>query len=204
MFGMNACFQPWANPFTLLIKERPVGEDYYASASWSNLPADQVSRVTLGWMDNWLYAPNAPTSPWRGAMAFPRRVSLRLQDGTYHLMQRPIAELAKLREEQRRLAGFTVPNGRTLLSVPAHGGAHEIRTLIRVGGRGTFSFAISSTDGRVVELKYDATTDKFSLSRKGRYRFSKAFDSRDASALPSMSGAIELDQIGRASCRGRV
>ena len=172
-----------------------LGEDYYASASWSNLPAGPARQVMLGWMDNWLYAQNAPTSPWRGAMAFPRAVTLRLQDGTYHLMQRPIAGLAKLRYAHRGLPPCAALEGGTLLSVPALGGAHEIRTLIRVGRRGAFSFSIGSRDGKVVKIGYDAESGRFSVARLGRYRFSGDFDSHDAAPLASLHGDIELNMI---------
>ncbi len=172
-----------------------LGEDYYASTSWSDLPVGQPRVIMLGWMDNWLYAQNAPTSPWRGAMAFPRRLALRLQDGTYHLMQRPIAELEQLRGASRRLAAFVAPHGRTLLSVPARGAAHEIRALIRVGRRGRFIFTIGSGDGRVVRVGYDAAREQFSVVRAGHYRFSHLFDSRNVAALSSSNGTIELNLI---------
>src|SRR5207244_4339000 len=32
--------------------------------------------VLIGWMSNWQYAAKLPTSPWRGQMSLPRRLSL--------------------------------------------------------------------------------------------------------------------------------
>jgi fructan beta-fructosidase len=37
------------------------GRDYYASVSFNNMPQDK--RIMLGWMNNWDYANNIPTSP---------------------------------------------------------------------------------------------------------------------------------------------
>lgn len=172
-----------------------LGEDYYASASWSDLPATQARHVMLGWMDKWTYAQDAPTSPWRGAMAFPRSVSLRLRHGTYHLLQRPIAQLAKLRRAHRHIPAFVAPEGRILLSVPAMGSAHEIRALMRVGRRGRFAFSIGSGDGKLVRIGYDAATGRISVRRTGRYLFSRAFDSGNTAPLASLEGDIELDLI---------
>lgn len=172
-----------------------LGEDYYASASWADLPAGRSRVIMIGWMDNWLYAQRTPTAPWRGAMAFPRRLSLRMRHGTYHVLQRPIAALTQLRRSPRRLDGFAASRPRTLLSVPARGEAHEIRALIRVGRRGAFVFTIGSSDGRVVELGYDAASRRFMVRRAGEYRFSKEFDSHDAAALASINGVIELNLI---------
>lgn len=172
-----------------------LGEDYYASASWSDLPAGRSQVVTLGWMDNWLYAENAPTSPWRGAMAFPRRLSLRLQHGVYHLMQRPIAQLAQLRGAARRFAAFAAPHGRRLLAVGARGRAHEIRALIRVARGGAFVLTIGSSDGRAVKLGYEAAGRRFWVRRVGRYRFSKVFDSHQATSLSGEGRTLEVNLI---------
>ena len=172
-----------------------LGEDYYASASWSDLPRGAAPVVTLGWMDNWLYAQSAPTSPWRGAMAFPRRLSLRWHDGRYQLLQRPIGALVRLREAPRSLGGFTAEQDRRLLAVPARGRAHEIRARIRVGRRGGFRLAFGSPDGRTVTLGYEAATGIFSVDRTGHYPFSRQFDSHNAAPLRSPTGEIELDLI---------
>jgi len=172
-----------------------LGEDYYASASWSNLPPGQARHVMLGWMDKWTYAQDTPTSPWRGAMAFPREVSLRWQGGAYRLMQRPVTELARLRRAHRRLQGFAAPGGRALLAVPARGGAHEVRAFLHVGSRGRFTFTIGSSDDRQVEIAYDAAAHRISVTRRGRYRFSRDFAAANSAPLPGGSDLIELDMI---------
>lgn len=172
-----------------------LGEDYYASASWSNLPGGPGNVITLGWMDNWLYAQDAPTAPWRGAMAFPRRLSLRDQNGRDWLIQRPIAALAALRAARRQFGSFVAPAGRTLLTVPPLGAAHEIRARVLVGARGRFVFTIGSPDGRDVRIGYAAATGRFTVVRSGHYRFSPSFDSRNSTRLPGRPRVIELDLI---------
>ena len=44
-------------------------------------------------MNNWQYANEIPTSPWRGAMTIPRSVSLRETSEGYRLVQTPVAGL---------------------------------------------------------------------------------------------------------------
>ena len=172
-----------------------LGEDYYASASWSNLPGGPGNVITIGWMDNWLYAQDTPTAPWRGAMAFPRRLSLREQNGRDWLLQRPIAALAQLRTAQRSLGSFAAPAGRTLLTVPPRGAAHEIRARVRVGRRGRFEFTIGSPDGRDVRIGYAAASGRLTVVRSGHYGFSPRFDSRNRALLPDRPSVIELDLI---------
>ncbi len=183
-----SAISPHAQPVDL-------GEDYYASASWSNLPAGGPGVITLGWMDNWLYAQSAPTAPWRGAMAFPRALSLHRQGATYRLIQRPIAALATLRGASRQLGPFVAPTARRVLAVPAQGAAHEIQARIDVGRRGRFVLTIGSSDGRQVRLGYDAQAGQFTLRRLGHYHFSPKFDSDNAAPLAARHGAIALNLI---------
>ena len=51
----------------------------------------------IGWMNNWQYANQIPTSPWRSAMSVPREIGLRTIDGRTELVQSPIRELRTLR-----------------------------------------------------------------------------------------------------------
>jgi sucrose-6-phosphate hydrolase SacC (GH32 family) len=74
------------------------GKDFYASLSFSNMESTDGRRVWMGWMSNWLYANEEPTSPWRGLQSAPRVLSLRRLPGGLRLAQSPIAELASLRE----------------------------------------------------------------------------------------------------------
>ncbi len=52
------------------------GKDFYASLSWSDLPASDPRRIWIGWMSNWQYANQDPTAPWRGMLTVPRTLRL--------------------------------------------------------------------------------------------------------------------------------
>ncbi|WP_052361670.1 glycoside hydrolase family 32 protein [Geomicrobium sp. JCM 19038] len=45
------------------------GQDFYAAQTFSHLSS---RTIWLGWMANWRYPYQSPTSPWMGAMSFPR------------------------------------------------------------------------------------------------------------------------------------
>lgn len=74
------------------------GPDCYASVTWSDIPKQDGRRIMLAWMTNWEYASHQPTAPWRGAMTFPRELSLLATNKGLRLSSRPIAELALLRQ----------------------------------------------------------------------------------------------------------
>lgn len=63
------------------------GRDFYAGVTFDNAPGG--AAVMLGWMSNWRYAAEVPSSPWRGAMSLPRTLSLRDQAGRPVLVQSP-------------------------------------------------------------------------------------------------------------------
>lgn len=64
------------------------GRDFYAGVTFDSAPGGEA--VMLGWMSNWRYAGAFPSSPWRGAMSLPRRMSLRTVEGTVRLVQQPV------------------------------------------------------------------------------------------------------------------
>ncbi|HSH17606.1 MAG TPA: glycoside hydrolase family 32 protein, partial [Verrucomicrobiae bacterium] len=70
-------------------------KDFYAAVSWSDVPRRDGRRLWLGWMSNWEYANDVPTSPWRSAMSIPRALTLRRVDGDLRLVQTPVRELER-------------------------------------------------------------------------------------------------------------
>lgn len=63
------------------------GPDYYAAVPWNGLPVNE--HVTIAWMNDWAYATQIPTSPWRSAMSIPRKLSLKTIKGKVQLVQQP-------------------------------------------------------------------------------------------------------------------
>lgn len=69
------------------------GRDNYAGVTFNGLPDSQ--RTTLSWMNNWQYAQDVPTSPWRGQMTMPRTLSLVSTPDGPQLRQVPVAAVEK-------------------------------------------------------------------------------------------------------------
>ncbi|KAJ6086817.1 hypothetical protein N7467_005731 [Penicillium canescens] len=63
------------------------GPDFYASAGYNGLSVDDY--VQIGWMNNWQYGTNIPTSPWRSAMSIPRHLALKTIGTKTTLVQQP-------------------------------------------------------------------------------------------------------------------
>jgi fructan beta-fructosidase len=76
------------------------GKDFYATNSFSDIPANDGRRIWLGWISNWQYANGEPTKLWRGAQSLPRALRLKTYPDGIRLVQTPVAETTKLRVKQ--------------------------------------------------------------------------------------------------------
>jgi fructan beta-fructosidase len=73
------------------------GRDNYAGVTWSNIPESDGRTIFIGWMSDWEYATDVPTSVWRSANTIPRELSLKSEEGHYFLTSKPVTELGILR-----------------------------------------------------------------------------------------------------------
>jgi fructan beta-fructosidase len=103
------------------------GKDFYASTSFSDIPATDGRRIWLGWLLNWEYAAKVPTSPWRGVQSIPRSLGLKRFPEGIRLVQSPVKELATLRQNPVSLGEQDIASAnRALLTKKVRGDALEI------------------------------------------------------------------------------
>ncbi|WP_316934346.1 glycoside hydrolase family 32 protein [Hymenobacter sp. AT01-02] len=81
------------------------GKDNYAGVTWNNTGA---RKLFLGWMSNWEYANEVPTSPWRSAMTTPRDLALRQVGPEIYLTSEPAKEVSKLAQPSQTLKNVAV------------------------------------------------------------------------------------------------
>ena len=101
------------------------GSDFYASTSFSDIPAKDGRRIWIGWLSNWLYANDEPTSPWRGVQTFPRALHLREMPEGLRLVQEPVVELQRLRQRALHLSNVTIDEANKQLA-KFHGQSYEM------------------------------------------------------------------------------
>jgi len=154
------------------------GLDFYAARIYRDYDGGMTSTVWLGWMGNWDYANQVPTSWGRGVQSIPRELSLVTRAGRYALQQKPIPALQKLRGapveiSSRNIEGIVVlnefrpkKNTYELIAEFALEGDHQIVGLnLCVGG-----------SDKVV-IRYDAATANVTFDRRasGNVGFSDRF-----------------------------
>jgi fructan beta-fructosidase len=84
------------------------GKDNYAGVTWADIPEKDGRRIFIGWMNNWQYANQIPTSIWRGACTIPRTLKLIEIYDDYLLRSNPVEEFNKLKGKEKKLAATTI------------------------------------------------------------------------------------------------
>ena len=181
-----------ANPGAPGVRWADYGKDLYASVSWSDAP--QRPRTWLGWMNNWQYANDIPTAPWRSAMSLPRALALATTPEGLRLTQQPVPELARLRGARRQLGPQAVAPGTTSLAPQGIAGkAMEIAATFEVGPSVTareFGLKVRAGQGEETVIGIDPRAGQLVVdrTRSGKTDFHHDFSSREAAPLPVENG----------------
>ena len=159
------------NPTNKIFKQ-DYGTDYYAAIAYHNTP-DQNS-ISMGWLNNWNYANQIPTSPWKSAMSIPRKLSLKKINGEWILIQQPISAIQALRTEAIAFANKNVLKEETLDVV---GQSFELDVLFHPATTGESGIKLAAGNGHYLKICYDADHQQMIVDRSHtNSSFSKAFE----------------------------
>lgn len=171
------------------------GRDLYASVSFSNMPDNK--RIMLGWMNNWDYANDIPTSPWRSAMALPREVSLTQTTEGPRLTQSAVKQVDKLAQTPSYSTKKIIPiaEGITPLPAAASGQVQRVDITFAPGTARKSGITVLGDGTSSTVIGYDATTEKLFVDRtnSGNTAFHPAFASiEDAPVTLDKQGNITM------------
>lgn len=129
------------------------GPDYYAAIAYNQLPAAHLPTA-IGWINNWYYANDIPTTPWKSAMSMPRTLSVKKENGQWVLLQQPVKKVNQLRNKGIVIAGGAVENEKKLLVT---GTQFEMElSLTPAAGTTTCGIRIATGNNTYFEIGYDA------------------------------------------------
>lgn len=177
------------------------GADFYAANSISGAPGGKP--VLVGWMGNWDYAQSVPTTPWRGAMAVPRELTL-VAGGERFELRSAIAGAAagaltgsgdsEIQGKNLTVADSTEPLGegfanRTQLVDVEFDVSRAVEAGIVLRGP-----AEGSTTGSGLRISYNKATQmlKVDRSKAGTSNFSEKFSPYHQAAIPASDGKVRL------------
>lgn len=140
------------------------GPDNYAGTTWNDAPDGR--RIYIGWMNNWMYGQDIPTTPWRGAMTVPRDLALRSTPDGLRLIQTPVRELEQLRGDKWSWADEIVTSDSNLLA-DVRGTTLEIIAEFEVeaDAENVFGFQVLSNGEQFTSVAYDTNTSQLFVSR---------------------------------------
>ena len=167
------------------------GPDYYAAVTYNNLPSGHAP-VLLGWANNWSYANDIPTTPWRSAMALPRQLNLKKINNEWILVQKPVIAIQPLRLTSTELKKIYV-SGKKIL--PVNSQQVEIEVIFQPSAnKSGIRLAVGKDNSFIIG--YDAVREKLYIdrSKSGDISFHKAFAdlSRYEAPLQPQNGKIRL------------
>lgn len=167
------------------------GPDFYATVTWSDVPRADGRRIALGWMSNWQYAQEVPTTPWRGAMTLPRELGLRRTAAGLRVVQQPVREVERLRiEPPQRFAGGPFDDAAAWLEgrLPLASRFDLEISFADIAPRTRFALELRCGSRERTIIAFDAELRRLSIDRtnSGRTDFHPAFAGR-------FEAPVELD-----------
>jgi levanase len=170
------------------------GKDYYAAVTWEDAPRHE--RDQIGWMNNWDYAGDIPTSPWRSADSVPRTLSLQTIGGKVRLVGQPVRQLRSLRVGGAVVArGVSIPAGsQPLAAGRGDGKALDITADFSVGDAKRFGIKVRAGNGQETVIGYHSTDQQVYVDRtkSGTSDFSDSFAGVQKAPLPARNGKVHL------------
>lgn len=160
---------------TPTILKQDDGLDYYAAISYHQSP--YKNPITIGWLNNWNYANNIPTTPWKGIMSLPRSLSLKKSKDNYILIQQPIQQLATLRTQR-----FDYKEGE---KIDFKGNVFEAELIFYPAAKGKSGIKLAVKNNHALDIYYDADKKIMCINRsKTNASFSKTFALMNTASAP--------------------
>jgi fructan beta-fructosidase len=138
------------------------GSDYYAAVVYKNLPADS-SPISIGWVNNWKYAQDIPTSPWRSMMSLPRTLSVKKINDEWVLIQEPVKTIRTLHLKPTVQSKNLVIE--KLKQLPVQSQQFEMEIIISPSANSLFTINLASDKNQEYTVGYDAKTEIVFMDR---------------------------------------
>jgi len=150
------------------------GPDYYAAIAFNGLAKNQ-KPISIGWINNWNYANDIPTSPWKSAMSLPREMQVqKMRNDEWLLVQQPVEQIKTLRQKEMVWTKITVEQKHRL---PVHSQTMELEVEFDAGPTGIAGVHLALNQQQFIEIGFDVAKQLLFIDRTnaGDTRFHPAF-----------------------------
>jgi len=151
------------------------GPEYYAAITYNQLPAGHAPTA-IGWINNWNYANDVPTAPWKGAMSLPRTMSVKKTGKDWVLLQHPLAGLQQLRHPLAfQLNNKTIEN---TVKLDAKTTQCEIVLVLQPSAGDICGLRLATGNDHYFEIGYNVASGKLYIDRSktAHQSFNKNFE----------------------------
>jgi fructan beta-fructosidase len=138
------------------------GADFYAGITYNNLPAG-AAPVLIGWANNWSYARDIPTFPWRSVMSIPRSLYVTKINGNWMLLEEPVTALKNYRLKQSLQLKAVKFSGNKQLKVK--GDQFEMELIMDPGRDDSCGVRLAAGDGKYFTIGYAEQTQELYIDR---------------------------------------
>jgi fructan beta-fructosidase len=170
------------------------GPDYYAAITFNHLPTSH-KPTAIGWVNNWHYAVDIPTLPWRSMMSIPRTLSVKKINGEWVLLQQPFDAMVSLRSSPIVSMKNTKIEGLKKIHLGLQ--QLEINVTFEPGVNSTCGIKLATGSDHEFEIGYNTATQTLYMDRSktGNIDFSPAFQktSRCETKVPLDNGQLHIN-----------
>ncbi len=141
------------------------GLDYYASRTFQNYDGDTSEVYSIGWVNTWDYAQQAPSEWGKGLWSVPRKLSLYDTPAGLRLRQLPADQLTQLRGTPYSLKRKLRPGIVPLPEVTSMSNQYELEVSIDPSENDVVGLNLCCGSGRKVAISYDASSGFLTVDR---------------------------------------
>jgi fructan beta-fructosidase len=138
------------------------GADNYAGVTFYGTGE---RRLFMGWMSNWLYSNDTPTTNFRNSMTSPRELFLKHDGEKLILASRPSPEVRDAFEHAENVEPVEVDGGAQTRDGLPDSGACRLEMTLTPGGEGSFGFSLENGRGEAALFTFDTADGTLSLDR---------------------------------------
>lgn len=154
------------------------GRDNYAGVTFHNWKSKNQGVLYMGWMSNWDYANQVPTTTWRSAMTLGRELQLIQTDDTYRLRSLVPNNWESYIHKTKKEESL-VFEGETILIQSGEIDLRGARIQLRIDQikNKTHTFILKNGLGNILSFGYNAEKQQFFIDRRasGKVDFAKKF-----------------------------
>lgn len=141
------------------------GLDFYASRTFQDFDGTLDSKISMGWVATWDYAPVAPSKYGKGFWSIPRNLELKTYKEGVRLVQKPVEQLQTLRHKPASVKRALSVGTQRLPGFVPDENVYELDASFSTDVSNTFGLNLCVGEGRKVVVSYDTDSHNLVIDR---------------------------------------